>query len=156
MRTHLRREGGITLVVSLIMLGMLTAFSVSMIKLSIGNQKIASNMEAQRAAEAAAQLAIEENLNSQNFFLDQINLTGPWADGAVTRTQNVNGHAVTLHKPKCLLSRPAPGYSGLSAVAPQNIFWEVRAVAVHAGTGAIADVTQGIFTVLPADNCVWP
>jgi hypothetical protein len=151
-----RSQRGITMVVSLIMLLMLTTFGISMIRLSTSNQRIALNMEAQRGAEAAAQQVIEESLNSQNFFLDQINLTGPWTAGATTTTQTVNGYNVTLHKPQCLLSRPAPGYSGVSPVAPNDVFWEVRAVATHPTTGATADVTQGVFTVLPADNCIWP
>ena len=156
MRNTALRQSGMTLIVSLIMLAMLTLFGVSMLRMSTSNQRIAINMETQRGAEAAAQQAIEDNLNSQNFYLDQIYLTGPWTGGATTSTQTINGYAVTLYKPKCLLSRPAPGYSGLSAVAPQNVFWEVRAVATLAATGAIADVTQGVFTVLPADHCVWP
>lgn len=159
------RQRGVTLLISLIMLVVLTLFAVSMIRLSNTNVLIVGNLQTQRALEAVANQAIETDLNSANFYNDQINGTGCWASSAASAVvgsstcfsgANTNGYTVTLYKPKCLYTQKSTGYSAISTVAPDDDFFEVTAVATDPTTGTQATVTvvQGIKVTLPTGNCV--
>ncbi|MGE5626308.1 MAG: hypothetical protein ACM3ZT_12255 [Bacillota bacterium] len=151
-----RKQRGVTLLISLIMLLVLTLFAVAMIRLSNTNVVVVGNMQSQRALEAVAQQAIETDLNSANFYNDQINGTGPWAGGATTSNSTINGYTVTLNKPQCLYTQKSAGYSAISNVAPDDDFFEVEATATDPVTGATTDVVQGVKVTLPTGNCVWP
>lgn len=160
-----RRQRGVTLLISLIMLLVLTLFAVSMIRLSNTDVVVVGNMQSQRALEAVAQQAIETDLNSAAFYNDQINGTGCWASSATSATfgssscfsgASTNGYTVTLDKPKCIYTQKSTGYSAISNVAPDDDFFEVEATATDPLTGATTDVVQGVKVTLPTGNCVWP
>lgn len=164
--TALRRnQRGVTLLISLIMLLVLTLFAVSMIRLSNTNAMIVGNLQVQQALESAANQAIETDLNSANFYNDQINGTGCWAGGAASAVvgtgscfngASMNGYTVTLYKPKCLYTQKSTGYSAISNVAPDDDFFEVTAVATDPLTNTQATVTvvQGVKVTLPTGNCI--
>jgi Tfp pilus assembly protein PilX len=63
------RERGVTLIVVLIFLVMLTLFSVSAFKASTSNARATASLELRQEATAAAQAAIEEAISSSNFAL---------------------------------------------------------------------------------------
>lgn len=154
-RAH-RQQRGVTLLISLIMLLVLTLFAVTMIRLSNTNVVVVGNMQAQRALVAAAQQAIETDLNSASFYNDQINQTGPWAGGVTTSTSNINSYTVTLNKPKCIYTTKSAGYSAISNVAPDDDYFEVSSTSTDPITGASTTVVQGVKVTLPQGNCVWP
>ena len=161
------RQRGVTLLISLIMLMVLTLFAVAMIRLSNTNVLVVGNMQTERALEAQAQQAIETDMNSASFYNDQINGTGCWASSATSATvgsvncfsgTNTNGYTVTLTKPQCIYTTKSAGYSAISNVAPDDDYFEVTATAVdpsdtNAGT---VTVVQGVKVTLPQGNCVWP
>ena len=154
--TRFSHQRGVTLVMTLTMLLLITILSVAMIRLSTSNLKIAGNMQVQRALEATAQQVIEADVNSANFYNDQIKQTGPWANGATTKTSTANGFSVTLKKPRCLGVTTASGYSALAPVGFEDTFWEVEATATDSVTGGAVDVVQGIDVTLTKGNCIWP
>lgn len=160
-----RKQRGMTLLISLIMLVVLTLFAVAMIRLSNTNVVVVGNMQAQHQLEAVAQQAIETDLNSASYYDDQIAGTGCWAGGATTNTvgsancfngANTNGYTVTLNKPKCMYTQKSTGYSAISNVAPDDDFFESEATATDPVTGATTDVVQGVKVTLPTGNCVYP
>ena len=174
MSRNLRSQRGMTLLVSLIMLIVITLFVVSMVKLNSTNALIVGNMRAQKAVETEAMQQIEIAVNQYQFFDDAISTTGAWASpstdtvgyyidnttlwstykptGATTATA-LQSSSVKLYKPQCLYYEPAAGYSALSGVAPQDTYWDLQVNTADSTTGASAEVHTGIEMRLPAGNC---
>lgn len=170
MKRNLRTQQGMTLLIALIMLVVITLFVVSMVRLSNTNAVIVGNMQALKGVEAEAQQAIETALNNYKFFGDAIEETGPWATSATDKIPHATLWAnykpasatdapakqasdIQIFRPQCLHYEPASGYSALSGVAPQDTYWDVMATAMDSLTGAAAEIHQGIQLRLPAGNC---
>ena len=174
MSTPAHRERGVTLLISLIMLTILTLFVSAMIRLSSTNVLIAGNMAIQHALRDAVQQAIETDLNSTAFFTDAANGTGCWdstATSSALGTYNTvgtnscfvnsgtNGYTIRLYKPVCLKWQPAAGYSALQTATGQgnttlaDTYWEVSATGTDTLTGATVTLTQGVKTTTSPGNC---
>ena len=140
------RQRGVTLLVVLIMLVVMTLFAVSSINLSSINLKVVGNLQNQKTMEANAQQAIEALLNSPSAFV----LT------AAASSTTVNGMTVSLDKPVCLLATPAGGYSAVASVAaitPEDTDWELVARITDSLTSASAVIHQGVRIRMLAGNC---
>ena len=163
-------QQGMTLLVVLIMLIVITLFVMSTVKLGSTNAQIVSNMRAQKQVEAEAQQQIEIAVNQFSFFNDVITAAGAWTSSSTTSLTAANlwttykptggtaapamqANTVTISRPQCLYYQPATGYSALSGVAPQDTYWDLQANAADSKTGASAEVHQGIQMRLPAGNC---
>ena len=92
------KQRGVTLVVTLIMLVLLTLFAISAINSAMINLRIAGNMQFQDEARAAGQVAIERYISSLSNF-----------QPPVARTINVDlnndgttDFAVAVSQPKCM------------------------------------------------------
>ena len=153
-----RRQRGVTLLISLIMLSMLTVFAVAMIRLSSSSMLIAGNMAVQRQLTDSVQQAIETELNSPNFVNDAVNKTGIWAAGVTSYSEpsaQYNGYTITLTRPTCLTEQQAPGWAATeAAITLKDTYWEVTATGTDPLSGASVSLTQGIRITLPANNCV--
>jgi Tfp pilus assembly protein PilX len=164
-----RRERGMTLVVVLIMLVMITLFVVSMVRLTSTTTIVVGNMQAQKVVETEAQQAVEIAVNQFNFFNDALNGTNAWASSATSitaatlwstyapsgagTTAPTTQSTVTVYRPQCIYAAPASGYSALSNVSPQDSTWDVKVTAVDSVTGATTEVHQGLKMRLPAGSC---
>ncbi len=143
------KQKGATLMISLIMLVVLTLLVVAAINMTSTNLRVASNMQMQAEATAAAQQAIE-NL---------ISTTAPFYTPSAS-TVNIdinhdgtNDYAVSLDTPKCLSSTPSPGYSaGFAASAPQDTYWDIKATATNNSSGANVTIHQGVKIKLAAGS----
>lgn len=159
--TSVRRQRGITLLISLIMLTVLTLFASAMIRLSSTNVLIAGNMAVQHSLRDAVQQAIESDLNSTTFYTDAVlghETAGGWWDGTTTHTGTYNGYTVTLNKPVCLKYQPAAGNSALTGSnnnigGSEDTYWEVTATGTDVLTGTSVSLTQGVKITTPAGNC---
>lgn len=152
-----RTQRGVTLLISMIMLLVLTLFAAAMIRLSNTNVVVVGNMQTQHALVSAARQAIETDMNSASFYNDQINSTGTWASGS-TSVSNIDNYKVTLNEPKCIYTTKAAGYSAISNVAPDDDYFEVSAQATDPTDSNAGQVTmvQGVKVTLPTGNCVGP
>ena len=165
-------ERGMTLIITLIMLIVITLFVVSMVRLNSTNTAIISNMRAQKSVESEAQQQIEIAVNQYTFFSDVINGSGSWSSSSTTYltaadlwtgykpTGATSGGApamqstdVKIYRPQCTYFQTATGYSALSGVAPQDTFWDMQVIANDSSTGASAEIHQGIQIRLPPGNC---
>lgn len=147
MIASIRRQRGVTLLISLIMLTILTLFAAAMIRLSSTNMLIAGNMAIQHALRDSVQQAIETDLNSATFMSDVYNKSNEWANGKTTWDASANGYKITLYKPQCLKSEPMPGGSAAFKYNNTNDFlnfWEVTAAGVDMASGASVTLTQGV------------
>ena len=132
------RQRGITLVVGLIMLLVLTLFAVSAIRLSTANLKTVGNMQARNEATAAAQTAIEQVMSSAASF------TNPQARTVTVNVNNVP-YTVVVGAPACVRADPVPGNSfDNQAMALQETYWDVVATATDPRTGANVRIHQGV------------
>ncbi len=163
------RQQGVTLLIAIIMLIVITMFVVATVKLGSTNAAIVSNMRAQKQVDAEAQQQIEIALNQFKFFSDTIGSSGPWAGNTApisaatlwanyaptgaTAAPATQSDSITISRPQCTYFQPATGYSALSGVAPQDTYWDMQANASDSKTGAASEVHQGIHIRLPAGNC---
>jgi Tfp pilus assembly protein PilX len=164
-------EQGMTLLIAMIMLTVITLFVVSMVRLSNTNATIVGNMRAQKSVDAEAQQQIEIALNQFQFFEDVISSTGAWSNSATTylsaadlwtsykptsatAAPAMQSTDLKIYKPWCQYYEPATGYSALSGVAPQDTYWDIKATAYDSKTGVSTEIHQGIQMRLPAGNCV--
>lgn len=135
------RQQGLTLVVSMIMLVVLTLLVVSAIRFSNTNLKTVANMQYKNETAAAAQQAIEVVMGDLNKF------TTP-TDTAVNVDINNDGvtdYVVTAYAPVCLLAVPVSGYSAaFAASAPQDTYWDIKSQVTDARTSATSTVHQGV------------
>jgi Tfp pilus assembly protein PilX len=139
-----RKQQGVVLFTSLVVLVMMTLFAVSSINLSTVNLRIVGNMQAMRAMDADAQAAIEQTISTMNNF----NLT-PAATTVTGALATVNVSA-----PECIDSQIATGYSAVSAaIIPEDNVWEVIATVTDNVTGATSTIHQGVEIRMLAGNC---
>jgi Tfp pilus assembly protein PilX len=140
-----RHQRGVTLLVSLVMLVVLTIFAISSFNLSSINLRISGNFQQQRFMEATAQQALDQVISTNSAF----NLTPS------PQTLTVNGYAVSVSAPVCNYTKTATGYEKKEGdtLAPEDTEWEVRATATDTTSGAKATVTQGLRIRLLGGNC---
>lgn len=168
------RQSGMTLIIALVMLIILTLFGVSMIKLGGSSLEVVGNMQAKKATEAAAQLPLEETISSIKTFNDAVTLNnlggsivcGTDADGdPVNWTLEsgiwvcntvANSYAVKVTLPECVYFETAVGYAKdevAGYVPPEDTVWDLKAVATDNLTGAESEVHQGVLIRRTKGNC---
>ena len=142
------RQRGMTLVVGLIMLLVITLFVVSAIRLSTANLRTVGNMQARNEAAAASQRAIEDMLSSTAAFTEPtlIDPTSP-----VTVTVNKTNYSVARATPVCVKTEPVTGNSyDNSGLALQDTYWDLQATATNNQSGASVTTHQGVRVRLSA------
>lgn len=147
-----KSQSGVTLVVGLIFLLVMSLLAVSGVRMSTANLKIAGNVQAKVEATAAAQKAIEQVLSqSANFY-------APLSEKRISidlDKDGTNDFVVVVSRPECQLMKPTPGYSAnFAGFSPQDGYWDLKAVVTDARTGAAIELHQGVKArVLASENC---
>ena len=142
-----RRQRGMTLIVSLVMLIMLTMFAISTMNLSNSNLKVVGNQQALRAVEAAAQQALERVVSGSAIF-----------SAPAAQTFTIDGFTVAVTAPVCIRSQIATGSgggipgSGSGLIPEMNVF-EVQASTTDSFSGATASVVQGVDLMMLSGYC---
>jgi Tfp pilus assembly protein PilX len=132
------RQRGISLIISLIFLIVVTIFVLSATMTSMFGFRIATNVQTQNEAAAAAQAAIDQKLSDLSFF------TGaPASVPAVNIVVGATTYAVNIDPPRCISSGPDLDYSAFAS-PPRLTLWRVTATATNATNGAKSTVTQGV------------
>ncbi|GAC1389258.1 MAG: hypothetical protein NVSMB34_00100 [Variovorax sp.] len=145
-----RSQRGISLLVTLVMLVVMTLLVVSAIRAGNANLKTTANLQLRQEAAHAAQDAIEQTLsNMANFSTPVARAISVAVDGGST------AYTVNVAPPTCLFAVPVGGYSiEFLASAPNDTFWDVKASTTDAITGASATVHQGVrIRVDPTVSC---
>lgn len=139
------KQRGMTLVIALAMLVVITILGISAIRMSSSSLQVVGNMQWRKAAENLAMTAIEQTMNSSAPFY------APTAAVAFTAPA---GYTVTIGNRTCLRSTPAKGYSALSAVAPEENYWEFSVAVNDTITGANTSMTQGVKVRQLSGSCI--
>lgn len=144
-RGSMRAQRGITLMVVLVMLVVLTLFGIAGINVSSSNLAVVGNMQARKSNEAVALQGIETVLSSINYFNAP---TGTVAFTAPT------GYTATFANRACLFAAPATGYSAVQPIVPEDTNWEVRVSVADSVSGASSSMTQGVRVRMLAGYCI--
>jgi Tfp pilus assembly protein PilX len=179
MRTPLARQEGVTLLISLIMLLLITMMTITSFKLTKGNLQIVGNMQQRSQALSAAQSAIEQTISKTQFTTTPANAIPNPCDGVPNRMcVDLNGDGVTDVKvgitPTCTSIQVVPvnllNYSdandtgclvganqdfGVVGAANNNslcanMLWDVQANATDLASNAQVAVNQGVATRVAA------
>lgn len=149
MKSH---QAGVTLVVGLIFLLVLSLLAVSAVRLSTVNLRVSGNVQAQTEATAAAQQAIEQVMSTAANFYEPLTAKTVNVD---VNNDGTTDYSVAVAAPVCLMLVPVAGYSAnFSGFAPQDGYWDVLAVATNTQTGAVVQIHQGVKSrVLASAGC---
>jgi len=150
------RQQGISLVMSLIMLVVLTLIAASATFSTNSSLRIVGNMQMQDEALTAAQRAIDEQLDKSANAL--ANFKNPAAK-SLDVDINLDGttdYKVAVTQPTCISREPKPGNSAkLKDSATVSTFWEVGATVQQTSTGTKIVHNQGIqIDMLPYEGCL--
>ena len=139
-----RRQRGMTLIVSLVMLIILTMFALSTMNLSNTNLKVVGSQQAQRAVEAAAQQAIEQVMSGSSIFKTP-----------VAQNLTIDGFTVSVTAPTCQKSQACTGCSKDISVAnlPEMDLFEVAASTTDSVSGATVTMHQGVDLMMLQGYC---
>ncbi len=161
------RQRGMTLLVSMIMLAVLTLFAITAIRTGNIGFKIVGNQQAQKLMEAAAQQAIEQSISNLGNF-DPVNVIAPGATTAQRVCVNATfgdplvaippatcttGTQVDVMPVRCISTRVTPGGSLTQATGTFDNIWEITATVTDTLSGAKATYHQGVKIRMLSNSC---
>lgn len=100
-----RREGGVVLFVALIMLLLMTLLAVAAMRLTTTNLQAVGNEQFQTEAQAAADFALDQTVNNQNFIDITASTTHKVSLTQEDSTTDPSALSVTLSVPACVRYR---------------------------------------------------
>lgn len=139
-------QRGSVLFISLILLVAMTMIAVATARVSTTQLRLVGNVQAMQRVESVGQMGVEEVIGRVDAFSDP---TQP-----VTLTGLPTGINATVSDRRCLAAGPAPGFSAVMQIAPEDTLWEVDVQVTDDFTGATATVTQGVRVRMLAGSCV--
>lgn len=137
-----RRQRGVILVVSLLMIAVLALLAAASINLGSGEMLIVGNKQAQRASASAADAVIENSISNLNAFT---------APAPLTETRD--GINVTRTAPVCTADTTVAGFSLTNPLALQHNYYEFEVTASDPKTGAQSHIRAGVRILQNADSC---
>lgn len=137
-----RRQRGVVLVISLVMLAAVTMLAIASINMSDGSLAVVSNKQSERRSLAAADREIETTLSSIDNF------TAPTGNKASS-----NGVSVTRDAPRCVHSESLEGFSRNSPVALQHNYFEFSVQAEDGVDGGGNNIRTGVRVLMNANTC---
>ena len=179
---RLHRQRGITLVIALVMLVLLTLLALTSFNLGQSNLQVVSNMQARSEALAAARQTVEETISSPRFILTPTDSLAAPCGAPNKRCLDVNGDGtndVTVAltpRPACVKARgvmnteldvtsveeagcalgAAQSFGVEGSVTGESLcsdsVWELNAVATDEVTKAKVEHTQGIAVRVARDD----
>lgn len=143
-RRPLRRpQAGMTLMIVLIFLIILTLFVVTGINTGIVNLRIANNTQASIESQAAAQHAVEAAVGTlATFTSPATTATTSYVD---INLDGTNDYTLVRQPPVCLSSAAADGFGYENVtLAPQDTVWLIVVTASDSRTGVSTTIRQGV------------
>ena len=164
-----RRERGMTLLIALVMLVVLTLFAITAIRTGNIGFKIVGNQQAQKLMEAAASQAIEQAISNLGNF-DPVTVIAP--STTIAHRVCVNANAAAGHPPavaanvsctsgtqvdvapvRCISTRRSQFDSLTQPMATYDNLWEIVATVTDTLTGAKATFHQGVKIRMLSSQC---
>lgn len=146
----IRKQKGVTLIIGLIMLVLITLVVTAAFNLSTSNLRSVGNMQVRDEAIAAANVAIEQMIGSE--------FTSSTGEEIVVDIDNdgTTDYTVTMDAPVCVRASSAAVTSSSSVTLGEdfttsssfNTIWEIVATVTDSRSGASAKVRQGVRLLL--------
>lgn len=165
MKAHrsLTRQSGVTLLVTLVMLVLLTLFVLAGIRLANINLRITGNFQWQKQTEMTTDSALEQLISSAGTF-DDANVQAGTAlprDICTDGTVVANGGCTALNPrigsvavPRCTSNRPASGYTKkIGELSPDDNDWVISAQVIDPVSGAQTTVYRGVTVRMLSLHC---
>lgn len=156
-------QRGMTLIISMVMLVILTLFVVSGIRIANINLRITANYQWQKEMEALTDSAIEQLISASTSFDNALVQAGTAVDqiicangvvGAAGSCSLANPQVGTVITPRCMSSKVATGYSKkIDVMSPDDNEWLIKATATDSVSGARVTVYRGVTVRMLANNC---
>lgn len=149
------RQKGVTLIVGLIMLVLITLMVTTAFTLSTTNLKSIGNMQFRNESIAAANKAIEQVVGT-NFPLGFMSLPGAQTITFDINNDGIADYSVAVANPVCIQSSQVAGtggtgtcssatLEGFSCAAPNYLtLWDIDATVTDAVSGTAVRVRQGL------------
>jgi type II secretory pathway pseudopilin PulG len=180
--TRLQRQRGVTLVVALVMLVIISMLAISTFNLGKSSIQVVGNMQSRDEAIAASRQVIDEALSNKLFFESPDDTLNQPCNGPNTRCIDVNGDGMVditttlTPSPSCVKARTikvneldftntedqncsvGEGGTGLIVGAKTgnslcaNSTWEITAVSTDAVTESRVEVVQGVNVRVSTDD----
>ncbi len=141
-RRGLTTQKGVTLVVALIVLSILTFTTVSIVNISNVDLKVASNVQSKQVLQNHVSQAMEVGISSVDTFLNP-----------VEQEITVGYSTVEIPSFECLRAVPASGYSAVATIIPEETHWHVQATSYDEVTSARVTLHQGVRIKLLSGAC---
>lgn len=167
MNARYGRQRGMTLLVSMIMLMVLTLFAITAIRTGNVGFKIVGNQQAQKLMEAAAQQAIEQSISNLGNF-DPVAVIAPGATtaqrvcvnasagdppAAIPPATCASGTQVDVMPVRCISTKRSQFDSLTQPMATYDNQWEIIATVTDSLTGAKATYHQGVKIRMLSNSC---
>ena len=146
----MKRERGVTLLVVLVMLVIITLLGIAAIRLSGSSMLVVGNMQARKFTENWAGQAIEQVLNNLNAFQVPTSAVTVVAPGGGSLPAGITA---AVSNRTCVFSAPATGYSALATITPEDNTWEFSVTVTDSFTGSRTVMVQGARIRQLAGNC---
>ena len=162
-----RRQRGMTLLIALIMLVVLTLFAITAIRTGNIGFKIVGNQQAQKLMEAAAGQAIEQAISNLGNF-DPVTIVAPSTTIAQRVCVNAasgdapmvaynatcaSGTQVDVAPVRCIATKRSQFDSLTQPMATYDNLWEIVATVTDTLTGAKATFHQGVKIRMLSSQC---
>ncbi len=132
-----RSQAGVVLATTLFLLALLTIIGVAAVQMGTTHNRLVGNLQAQKEAEMAIQMAVENFISVPPTHADSFN--NPTVPPLEYRTVNGRTFAVTISQPRCV------GYDESTCSGRTcAYFWEFRAVARDTVSGACLAYRWGV------------
>ena len=150
-------QAGVTLIITLVMLVLLTLFALSAIRLANINLRIVGNYQWQKEMEVLVDSAIEQMASRAASFEDVPADRDICRDGRLAAIGDCplgNPKVGGVRAPRCQSTRIAPGYTKKAGeIPPDDNAWVITATAVDDWSGARVTITRGLTVRQLAGNC---
>jgi hypothetical protein len=164
--SRLVRQQGVTLIIGMIMLILITLMVTTTFNLSSTNLKSVGNMQSRNESIAAANKAIEEVIGSRDGFRTGFSVVPSARDIKYDiNNDGVDDYLVAVAAPVCIQSTEVAGSSsegactsatleGFSGCGTTNYstLWDIDATVTDAASGATVRVRQGMRVELTGDK----
>ena len=150
------RQRGVTLIIGMIMLVLITVMVISAYSLSSTNFKAVGNMQFRNEAIAAANKAIEQVVGT-NFTTGFITVPAQQTITYDNNNDTVTDYTVTVEQPVCVQSSVTSGglgtgqfssveLEGFNVSTNYTTLWDIKATVTDAVSGTSVVVRQGVRT----------
>jgi Tfp pilus assembly protein PilX len=152
-----RRQDGMTLIVVLVMLVVITLLAIAGMRMTNSSLLVVGNMQARKFVENNSLQIIEQMMSSIGPF-NTPTTTFTCSSAAAGPDPQVlygmaNGITCNVTARTCQFSAPASGYSATSTVAPEDNIWEFDVTVDDTITGAHSKMKQGAKIRQLAGSC---